>query len=92
MSSFVSNKAKQVAPLPETEAHKGLNPLSLLRLSSSSLHKAHAGFERSFATYFEISLTSPQVMSVAQKLYEGVETPNGHLALITYMRTDSVRI
>lgn len=39
-----------------------------------------------------LNLTAPQVMQVAQRLYEGVETPNGHLALITYMRTDSVRI
>lgn len=31
-------------------------------------------------------------MQIAQRLYEGVETPNGHLALITYMRTDSVRV
>ena len=29
-------------------------------------------------------------MSVAQRLYEGVETPDGHVGLITYMRTDSV--
>ena len=39
-----------------------------------------------------LNLTAPQVMQVAQRLYEGVETPRGHLALITYMRTDSVRI
>ncbi len=39
-----------------------------------------------------LSLTAPQVMQIAQRLYEGVETPRGHLALITYMRTDSVRI
>ncbi len=39
-----------------------------------------------------LNLTAPQVMQVAQRLYEGVETPNGHIALITYMRTDSVRI
>lgn len=39
-----------------------------------------------------LGLSAPQVMQVAQRLYEGVETPNGHLALITYMRTDSVRI
>ena len=31
-------------------------------------------------------------MQIAQRLYEGVETPNGNVALITYMRTDSVRI
>ena len=40
----------------------------------------------------KLNLTAPQVMQVAQRLYEGVETPRGHIALITYMRTDSVRI
>lgn len=39
-----------------------------------------------------LNLTAPQVMQVAQRLYEGVETPRGNVALITYMRTDSVRI
>ena len=39
-----------------------------------------------------LNLSAPQVMQVAQRLYEGVETPRGHIALITYMRTDSVRI
>ena len=40
----------------------------------------------------KLGVTAPQIMQIAQKLYEGVETPNGNLALITYMRTDSVRI
>ncbi len=40
----------------------------------------------------KLNITTPQVMQIAQRLYEGVETKNGHLALITYMRTDSVRI
>ena len=31
-------------------------------------------------------------MSVAQRLYEGVDTPDGHVGLITYMRTDSTAI
>ncbi len=39
-----------------------------------------------------LNLTAPQVMQVAQRLYEGVETPRGNIALITYMRTDSVRV
>jgi DNA topoisomerase-1 len=30
-----------------------------------------------------------RTMSIAQRLYEGVETAEGHLGLITYMRTDS---
>lgn len=40
----------------------------------------------------KLNITAPQVMQIAQRLYEGVETPHGNLALITYMRTDSVRI
>ena len=31
-------------------------------------------------------------MSIAQRLYEGVDTPDGHVGLITYMRTDSTAI
>lgn len=40
----------------------------------------------------KLGISAPKVMQIAQRLYEGVETPNGHVALITYMRTDSVRI
>ena len=40
----------------------------------------------------KLGLSSPQVMSIAQYLYEGVDTPEGHIAFITYIRTDSVRI
>ncbi|MBQ7408856.1 MAG: type I DNA topoisomerase [Clostridia bacterium] len=40
----------------------------------------------------KLNMTSPMIMSVAQHLYEGIETPKGHLALVTYIRTDSVRV
>ena len=40
----------------------------------------------------KLNITAPQVMQVAQRLYEGIETKDGNIALITYMRTDSVRI
>ncbi|MCS7174658.1 type I DNA topoisomerase [Pseudothermotoga sp.] len=33
-----------------------------------------------------------RTMQLAQMLYEGVETPEGHKAFITYIRTDSTRI
>ncbi len=33
-----------------------------------------------------------KTMRIAQKLFEGVETPEGRVGLITYHRTDSVRI
>lgn len=39
------------------------------------------------------SLSAPQVMQIAQKLYEGVEIEGeGMQALVTYIRTDSVRV
>ena len=40
----------------------------------------------------KLGLSAPQVMQLAQHLYEGVETSRGHLALVTYIRTDSTRI
>ncbi len=40
----------------------------------------------------KLGMSSPQIMQVAQHLYEGVETAEGHMALVTYIRTDSVRI
>ncbi len=40
----------------------------------------------------KLNMSSPMCMQVAQHLYEGVETANGHLALVTYIRTDSVRV
>ena len=40
----------------------------------------------------KLNISAPQVMQIAQRLYEGVDTGKGHVALITYMRTDSVRV
>ena len=38
------------------------------------------------------SMTSPETMLVAQHLYEGMDIGGDHIALITYIRTDSVRV
>ncbi|HET9852516.1 MAG TPA: type I DNA topoisomerase, partial [Candidatus Limnocylindrales bacterium] len=38
----------------------------------------------------KLSFSPKRTMSIAQRLYEGVDTPDGHVGLITYMRTDSV--
>ena len=41
----------------------------------------------------KLGYTAPETMTLAQHLYEGIETENGdHIAFITYMRTDSVRV
>jgi DNA topoisomerase-1 len=45
------------------------------------------------AAYNRFKYPVKKTMSIAQKLYEGKELgPFGHVGLITYMRTDSVRI
>jgi DNA topoisomerase-1 len=37
-------------------------------------------------------MTAKKTMSIAQKLYEGIELPGETVGLITYMRTDSIRL
>lgn len=39
-----------------------------------------------------LGFTSRKTMQVAQQLYEGIQIGQNHVGLITYMRTDSVRI
>ncbi len=40
----------------------------------------------------KLGLTPKDTMSIAQRLYEGMETGEGEVGLITYMRTDSTRL
>lgn len=40
----------------------------------------------------ELGWSASRTMKVAQQLYEGMDTESGHIAFITYMRTDSTRI
>ena len=40
----------------------------------------------------KLNFTSKKTMSIAQKLYEGITLKNETVGLITYMRTDSVRM
>ena len=39
-----------------------------------------------------LGFTSRKTMQIAQQLYEGIQIGQNHVGLITYMRTDSVRI
>jgi DNA topoisomerase-1 len=92
---------KKYRPSNAEETEEVLNTLKtspfVVKNVKKSVIKVHAQAPFTTSTMqqdgvLRLGLTSPQVMSVAQKLYEGVETPNGHKALITYMRTDSVRV
>jgi len=50
---------------------------------TSSLQQAASSF---------LGFSPKRTMSVAQELYEGISLPEGNEGLITYMRTDSVRL
>lgn len=39
-----------------------------------------------------LNFSARKTMTIAQQLYQGIETPDGSLGLITYMRTDSTRV
>ena len=40
----------------------------------------------------KFGMSSPETMLVAQHLYEGMDTAEGHIAFVTYIRTDSTRV
>ena len=40
----------------------------------------------------KLNFTAKKTMSIAQKLYEGIDLENETVGLITYMRTDSIRL
>lgn len=98
---LVEKAGKKYKPACETEANEvenfiKTNPLYVKDVKRAVM-KSHAPAPYITSTLqqdgsIRLNLTAPQVMQVAQRLYEGVETPRGHIALITYMRTDSVRI
>ncbi|WP_276959379.1 type I DNA topoisomerase [Allomeiothermus silvanus] len=51
--------------------------------TTSTLQQAASG---------RLGWTAGRTMRVAQRLYEGIDLPEGTVGLITYMRTDSVRV
>lgn len=87
-----SNKAESDAVLAELE-----NGSFIVTEVKKSVVKSHALPPFTTSTMQQdasnkLNMSSPMIMSVAQHLYEGIETPQGHLALVTYIRTDSVRV
>ena len=98
---LASKNGKKYKPCSEQEA--SLVEKQLLACDfyvknvKKSLSKSHAPAPFITSTLqqdgsIKLGITAPQVMQIAQRLYEGVETPHGNVALITYMRTDSVRV
>lgn len=92
---------KKFKPSCKEEADSVVNQLNsgeyIVKEVKKSVVKSHALPPFTTSTMQQdasnkLNMTSPMIMSVAQHLYEGVDTPQGHLALVTYIRTDSVRV
>ena len=74
-------KQTKAVVLDRRESEKSIRPKP--PFTTSKLQQAAAN---------RLGFTSKRTMQIAQQLYEGVNIGNSRVGLITYMRTDSVRI
>ena len=98
---LVEKNGKKYKPTCETEAAEAervtLSSAVTVKDVKTSVAKSPAPAPFTTSTMQQdasskLNMSSPVCMQVAQHLYEGVETENGHVALVTYIRTDSVRV
>lgn len=79
-SQLLKNKSWIVSKIKDSSVNK--NPAA--PFTTSTLQQS---------AYNKLGFTSKKTMGIAQKLYQGVDAGgNGHVAMITYMRTDSTNL
>ncbi|EJB83008.1 DNA topoisomerase I [Helicobacter pylori Hp H-6] len=99
--SYKGNKLKAQELIDGRKAHEIKNELEKESYTISSIVKKSkksptpppfmtSTLQQSASSLLGFSPT--KTMSIAQKLYEGVATPQGVMGVITYMRTDSLNI
>ncbi|GAA7626931.1 type I DNA topoisomerase [Helicobacter pylori] len=99
--SYKGNKLKAQELIDEKKAQEIKNELEKESYAVSSIVKKSkksptpppfmtSTLQQSTSSLLGFSPT--KTMSIAQKLYEGVATPQGVMGVITYMRTDSLNI
>ncbi|GAA8316587.1 type I DNA topoisomerase [Helicobacter pylori] len=99
--SYKGNKLKAQELIDKKEAQEIKNELEKESYTISSIVKKSkksptpppfmtSTLQQSASSLLGFSPT--KTMSIAQKLYEGVTTPQGVMGVITYMRTDSLNI
>ncbi|GAA8408260.1 type I DNA topoisomerase [Helicobacter pylori] len=99
--SYKGNKLKAQELIDEKKAQEIKNELEKESYAVSSIVKKSkksptpppfmtSTLQQSASSLLGFSPT--KTMSIAQKLYEGVATPQGVMGVITYMRTDSLNI
>lgn len=75
----IKNSPAKVSSIKKTEKSvKPKPPFTTSKLQQSAANR--------------LGFTSRKTMQIAQQLYEGIQIGQNHVGLITYMRTDSVRI
>lgn len=100
-ASLEKKKGKKYRPADKAQADEALDSAKtnhfLVESVKKSVTKTHAPAPFTTSTLQQdasnkFGMSSPETMLVAQHLYEGMETEEGHAAFITYIRTDSTRI
>lgn len=100
-ANLEKKKGKKFKPANKEQADAVLaaanqNPFQVGTVKSS-VTKSHALAPFTTSTLQQdasnkLGMSSPDTMLVAQHLYEGMDTGEGHTAFITYIRTDSTRV
>lgn len=93
-------KEKDIKPKTEVETNQILNQLSnSFKIESVDKKAKKKNSKPPFITSTLqqaasniLNMSAKKTMSVAQKLYEGIELEDETVGLITYMRTDSIRL
>ncbi len=101
-ASLYGKNGKKYVPANKEEADEVIRATSHAPFTVKDLKKAvtktHAPAPFTTSTMQQdaankLNLSSSVTMKLAQNLYEGINLPGeGHVALITYIRTDSVRV
>ncbi|MBQ7538801.1 MAG: type I DNA topoisomerase [Treponema sp.] len=104
-TKFTAQLAKYKGENPELKSEKAVNEIieeiknSECRVSDVKVTEKTVRPKAPFTTSKmqqaaanRLGFTSRKTMQIAQQLYEGIQMGEGRVGLITYMRTDSVRI
>ena len=104
-SSFTAQLVKYLGEAPELKSEKAVQEIMEKIKNSPCIVSSIKKTEKTVrpkppfttsklqqAAANRLGFTSRKTMQIAQQLYEGIQIGQSHVGLITYMRTDSVRI
>ncbi|MBE7091395.1 MAG: type I DNA topoisomerase [Clostridiales bacterium] len=98
LATYQGKKIKVKNKEEAEEVERALPPDFTVTTVKKAVTKTHAPAPFTTSTLQQdgsnkLGIAAPQVMTLAQHLYEGIDTQKeGHIAFVTYIRTDSVRV